>query len=121
MSFGRRIGGLLRAPSGMTGAALFVGVLPQDPGLGPRLVLLVVGWLYGRLLGALVRASRLTPGAWPLAGLILGPAPASLLLFRLGREEHGAVVALGALLGLLVGTIEWAHQRWLDRRDPGPA
>lgn len=117
----RRIGAALRAPSGLTGAMLFVGVLPQQPGLGVRLLLLVAGWLYGRLIGTLVHLPRVTPGAWPLVGLIAGPAPASLLLFRLGQEEHAAIVALTALLGLLVGLIEWAHQRWLDRQPPGGA
>lgn len=117
----RRIGSVLRAPSGLIGALLFVGVLPQQPGLGLRLVLLGVGWLYGRLVGALVRLPRVTPGAWPLVGLIAGPAPASLLLFRLEQEEHGAVVALTAVLGLVVGLLEWAHQRWLDRQPPGEA
>ena len=97
--------------AGLAGAFFFLAVLATEPdssGIGS----FVLGWIYGTGVLALIRLFKVTPGAYPVVGLICGPVPAALLLARqLGGEQWGGVWLVMALFGCIVGTLEWARIR----------
>lgn len=103
-------------PSGLVGAffLLVVGRF-TEPGHSNRLALFAFGWLYGVGVLALIRLFRVTPGVYPLVGLVCGPVPVALIA-NAGMEkgELGGLGVLTALLGVIVGTIEWARVRRAD-------
>ena len=98
--------------------ALFVlafGRTLNPTGEAPRWLLFLIGWLYGICVYALLRLFRVAPWGYPWLGLFVGPVPATVLLMNQDTpsEERGGVWVLSALLGLLLGIIEWARVRAL--------
>lgn len=73
---------------------------------------LVVGWLYGLVVGAMIRRFRVHPGAYPLVGLLAGPVPLAVLMPVEATSDQRGVLLLGLVAGLLLGTVEWARTRW---------
>ncbi len=105
------LGGL--TPSALAGA-FFLLTLGRvtEPGQANRLALLLLGGLYGVGVVGLIRLFRVAPWAYPLAGLFCGPVPLALVLNRnMGGDERGGLWILSALLGLLIGALEWARVR----------
>lgn len=110
-----RIRGFLGSlmPAGLVGAffLLVVGRL-MEPGQANRVALFAFGWLYGVGVLALIRLFRVTPGVFPLVGLVCGPVPVALIANAgMQRGDLGGLGVLTALLGVVVGTIEWARVR----------
>ena len=104
--------------------ALFVLALGRtlDPsGEAPRWALFLIGWLYGVCVYALLRLFRIAPWGYPWLGLFVGPVPASVLLMNQNTpsDERGGVWLLSALVGLLLGIIEWARVRALPAEVDG--
>jgi hypothetical protein len=91
---------------GFLGAAVVAG----QPG-GTGLLGLVLGWLYGVVVGAVMRLFRVPPGAYPLTGLLAGPVPIALLVPSSASPETRGLVWLGAIFGLVIGLVEWACAR----------
>jgi len=109
---GRLVGGVHHA--GLAGAFVFLAMLATDPS-AKLATSFLLGGVYGIGVLALIRLFRVSPCAYPVAGLIAGPVPAALFLARsLEGEEWGGIWLLLALLGALIGTLEWARMR-LDR------
>jgi hypothetical protein len=104
----KRIGGWLATPSGLTGGFLGAATVAAQPGANgiPGLVL---GWLYGVVVGGLLRLFRVPPGAYPLTGFLAGPVPIALLMPAGAPTTDRGVIWLGFLAGLLIGLVEWAH------------
>ena len=110
---------LLRTPSGLAGACFGATVLALAPG-GVGGVGLVVGWLYGVVVGGLLRLFRVPAWSYPWLGLVVGPVP---LAFFIGADESGdarGIVVLGILGGLVVGFVEWVTLRHAATLDPAP-
>ena len=106
----RRVAAWLRLPSGLAGGFLGAAVVAGQPG-GTGLPGLVIGWLYGVVVGGTLRLFRVPPGAYPLAGVLAGPLPIALLTpVGAGADARG-LVWLGAIAGLVIGLVEWAASR----------
>lgn len=111
---------ILAAPSGLAGAffttILFNLVSEQGNPVGG----LLIGWIYGVAVGGLMRLFRVKSGALPLVGLLCGPVP-FLILFSAASslEDRGGAVLSSALLGLVIGLLEWARQRRAEAPDGG--
>ena len=104
----RRIVRVLTLPSPLAGAMLGATLAGISPG-GTGFPGLVVGWLYGIVVCALVRVFRVPVGAYPLAGLIAGPVPFALLMPPGASEADRSVIWVGLFAGLILGCVEWAH------------
>jgi hypothetical protein len=104
-------------PSGLAGACLGAAVIAAQPGANgtPGLI---VGWLYGVLVAALVRLFRIPPRAYPLAGFLVGPLPFALLMSPSATSDERGVLWLGFLAGLLIGLMEWAAARFVAASGP---
>ena len=110
----RRIGNVLLLPPALAGGFLGLAVFrvgdPAQPGAG--LGGLVVGWLYGLAVTGLIRLFRVDPWAFPLVGLFCGPVPLALLVGADSTaEDRSGWLVLSALLGVLIGVLEWARVR----------
>ena len=87
----------------------------------PRLVVggafvAVAGWLLGVVVVAIIRRFRVAPWAYPIAGLFSGPIPFVLLFARsTTKEEWGGVWLVSALLGAMIGFVEWARVQRVER------
>ncbi len=114
MKRARRIGRAFLGPSAVTGAFLGAAIVAAQPG-GSGLAGLVLGWLYGVVVGGLMRLFRVRPGAYPLAGFLAGPVPVALLTFPDASPDMRGVVWLGFVVGLVLGCVEWAHSRCLEK------
>lgn len=117
MSLLKKFFALLRTPSGLAGAFFGATVLALAPG-GIGVVGLVVGWLYGVVVGGLLRLFRVPAWSYPLLGLVVGPVPLAVFF---GADESGdarGIVVLGILGGLVVGFVEWVTLRRVPPPDP---
>ena len=106
-------------PTGMAGAFLGATVVAASPG-GVGILGLVFGWAYGMVVGALIRAFRVPPAAYPLAGLLAGPLPFAVFMTKASAPDARPLAIVGLLLGLILGLVEWAracHER--RRRELG--
>ena len=72
---------------------------------------LVIGWLYGVVVGGALRLFRVPPGAFPLIGFLVGPLPIALLMPAGAGADARGLVWLGALAGLVIGLVEWGASR----------
>lgn len=112
------LGGLM--PTGLAGAflALTVGRV-SAPGETSRIVLLILGWLYGVAVIGLLRLIPVSPWCYPWVGMIVGPVPFALLV-NAGAEdgERGMLWLATALVGFLLGLIEWGRESRVRARRP---
>lgn len=110
MRFLKRLFEIVRIPTGLAGAFLGATVLALVPG-GVGMLGLFVGWLYGIVVGALLRLFR-TPGwTYPILGLFVGPVP---FAFFIGADVAGdarGIVVVGILVGPFLGLVEWLGTR----------
>jgi hypothetical protein len=115
----RRIGSTLAFPPGLCGAFLALVLFQLEPAEGSRVVSLLLGWLYGVAVAGLMRFFRVAPWAYPLLGLLCGPVPFALLVpGSTTRDERGALWAMTAVLGLLIGLLEWARESRRAKDEP---
>ena len=121
MRWFERAGALLRKPAGLTGAFVGLVLFGLEGEWGARLAGAVLGWIYGVVVGRLIRWFGVIPGMYPLVGLLSGPVPFLLLPFGMTKEERGGVWFATALLGFLVGCVEWAHRRHSAACEAGRA
>jgi len=90
----------------------------QDPELS-RLGLLLLGGLFGVAMVALIRLFRIAPWGYPWAGLVSGLVPPGLFFGSGGTgDERGGFLLISAVLGVLIGLLEWARVRAPRRADP---
>jgi hypothetical protein len=109
---------LVATPCGLAGAflgATLAGLMPSGTGL----LGLVVGWLYGIVVGGLMRLFRVPRWAYPLIGLLCGPVPLAVLMKSTSTEDERGAVLLGLLAGLALGFVEWAHASFRARPPAG--
>lgn len=93
----------------LTGAFAFV--VGGRLGSAPLPGLAVGGALYGLAVLGLIRLFPVRGWGLPVAGLLCGPVPISLLAGRGGEPgERFGVALIFAGLGLLLGLLEWARQ-----------
>ena len=60
----------------------------------------------------LIRLFRIAPWGYPLAGLFAGPVRLALFFDAKNTAgDRGGAWLLGAVLGLLIGALEWARVR----------
>jgi hypothetical protein len=106
MRFLKRTFEIVRIPSALAGAFIGATVLALVPG-GVGIVGLFVGWLYGIVVGALLRLFPTPKWAYPILGLFIGPLP---FAFFIGADVPGdarGIVVVGILVGPLIGFVEW--------------
>lgn len=101
-----------------TGALAFVsGRLLADDGPHP-LALALLGALYAAAVLGLVRVSGARRWGLAVAGLVAGPVPVALLASAdTPADQRGGLLFVGALLGLLVGLLEWNREVRALRAD----
>jgi hypothetical protein len=114
----RRLGAALLAPGALTGALLGALLFAAQPG-GSGRAGLVVGWLYGVVVGALVRRFPVPRGAYFLAGMLVGPLPIALLLPSTAPNEDRGLVWVGVVAGLFIGLVEGLSARRAERAAAG--
>lgn len=102
--------GLLRTPCGLAGACFGATVLSLAPG-GVGAAGLVVGWLYGVVVGGILRLFRVPSWSYPLLGLVVGPVPLAVFIGEDVSGDARGVVVLGILGGLVIGFTEWVAIR----------
>ncbi len=107
-------------PGGLVGGFFGLTLLRViDPAEAARLPAFLLGWLYGVGVVGLIRLFRVAPGVYPLVGLVCGPVPVALLFQAETKADERATLWLfSALLGLLIGSVEWARVR---RRETAQA
>ncbi len=100
-------------PGGLIGGFFVLTFLRVvDPSGASRLAAFLLGWLYGVGVLGLLRLFRVSPGVYPLVGLVCGPVPVALLLKSdTPDDQRGTLWLLAAVLGLLIGAVEWARIR----------
>ena len=104
-------------PSALAGAMLGVTLAGATPG-GIGAAGLVPGWLYGIVVGALVRAFRVPRGAYPLAGLLAGPLPFAMLQGRAASEADRAAIWSANVARLLALTASHSFSSFLTWSSP---
>jgi hypothetical protein len=111
----------MTSPCALAGACLGAALVAAQPG-GTGLVGLLLGWLYGLVVGTLLRLFRVPSAAYPLVGLISGPLPFAVLMPAEASQDARGLIWVGMLAGLVLGCVEWARARWLAAREsfPGP-
>ncbi|MAB81468.1 MAG: hypothetical protein CMJ89_19175 [Planctomycetes bacterium] len=104
------------APSAMAGGAFLMAVgRGSDPSLS-RLWLILLGGLLGVAICGMIRLFAIAPWGYPWAGLFCGLVPPGLLFdLNSGAEDRGGLLVACALVGFLLGLIEWARVRGLGR------
>ena len=112
-----RVGRVLARPSALAGAFLGAAIVAAQPG-GLGLHGVLFGWLYGLVVGGLVRLFSVPSGAFPLIGLLAGPLPFALFMPVSASQEDRGVIWVGMLAGLVLGCVEWAHARQQARARP---
>ncbi len=115
----RKVGRVLTRPSALGGAFLGAALVAAQPE-GTGLLGLILGWLYGVIVGGLLRLFRVPAGAYPLIGLISGPLPFALLMPVSASQDERGLIWVGMLAGLVLGCVEWAHARYLAAREMPP-
>jgi hypothetical protein len=113
----RFLGGLM--PAGLVGAFATLSVGRTLDPEGSRTGLLLVGWIYGVAVVGILRIFRVPPWCYPWLGLVCGPVPAALL--PSGDQEpgdRGGLLLITALLGLLVGLVEWGRRSRSEEESP---
>jgi hypothetical protein len=90
----------------------------SQPG-GNGLPGLIVGWLYGLVVGGVVRLFRVPAPVFPLAGLLAGPLPVAVLMPDTATAEARGLIGAAALAGLVIGLIEWAVSRRMRASSAG--
>ena len=112
---------LLRSlgPGALLGAFFLFSVgRAGDPPAGGRLVLLGVGALYGIAVVGLIRLFPVSSWALPIVGLAAGPVPQALFVDAgTSPGERVSLFVCTAVLGLLLGALEWAVLRVPQRRS----
>jgi len=104
-------------PAALAGGFFALVVLRASEPEASRLALLVLGGLYGIGVRGLMRLFRVAPFALPIAGLVAGPVPIALVMgASWSSDDRGGALVLGAVLGLVVGVLEWGRLR----RAAGP-
>jgi hypothetical protein len=115
---GRALGELV--PAALAGAFFVLCTVRVGEPAQNRLVLLVLGGLYGVSVLGLLRAFRVAPFGLPWAGLLAGPVPVALLMTEeWSQDDRGGALFLAALLGVLIGVLEWARIRRAARGEAG--
>jgi hypothetical protein len=107
----RKVARVLTRPSACAGAFLGAAVVAAQPG-GRGLAGLILGWLYGLVVGGLMLLFRVPAAAYPLAGFLAGPLPFALLMPASASPDERGLIWVGMLAGLVLGCVEWAHARW---------
>lgn len=119
---------LLFSPSVMAGALAFFtfgaaestrgvsGLRQLVQGVVGGTLAALIGMLFGLAVGALIRAFRVHPLAYPAVGFLASPAV--LALVGAGREE--GALGIAAVFGLVLGFIEWGAE-WRRREAAGSA
>jgi hypothetical protein len=101
-----------------TGAVfgLLVGRLEQP---NPILVVMAFGGLYSLAVHGLMGLFGVRRWGWIVAGALSGPFPFALLWAhgRVTQDERGGGIAVGMLLGIVLGLVRWAREA---RRAEGP-
>ena len=117
----RTIGQAAVSPCALAGAFLGAALVAAQPG-GTGFVGLLFGWLYGLVVGGLLRLFRVPSAANPLIGLISGPLPFALFMPVGASQDARGLIWVGMLAGLVLGCVEWARVRQLAVREssPGP-
>lgn len=116
------LAGLL--PSVLGGAFFLLAFGKVVDPAAPAGALLVVGGLSGTVIVGLVRLFRIAPFGYPFAGLLCGPLPFFLILRGTseGPQDEGSragVWLASALLGAILGVLEWARVRRASRPAAG--
>jgi hypothetical protein len=106
----RKIARVLTRPTALGGAFLGAAIFAAQPG-GRGVQGLIVGWLYGAVVGGLLRLFRVPSGAYPLVGLLCGPLPFALLMPVAANQDDRGMIWVGMVAGLILGCLEWAHVR----------
>lgn len=108
----RFLGGLNHA--GLAGALVCLTVFAQQEGQS-HVAHLLVGWLYGVGVLGLIRLFQVASWAYPIVGLLCGPAPLAVLTARqASAEDWGGAMAVTVLLGLVIGLLEAARRSHLS-------
>jgi hypothetical protein len=95
----------------MLAGAFFFVVVGRIDRLPPVGALALIGAVYGAAVLGLVRLFRARTWGLAVAGLLSGPVPVAVLAGSGGSpDERGGIVALAAVLGTLIGLLEWARQ-----------
>lgn len=108
----------LSAPCAVSGALMGATVAALNPG-GTGLHGLLIGWLYGLVVGTLIRSARVVPPAYPIAGLLFGPLPFALLMPVDASGDQRGILVVGMIAGVLLGLVQWGHVRWAGRAPVG--
>ena len=88
-------------------AFLIVGRL-SDQAVLP---MLLVGAIYGLGVLGLVRLFPVQRWGLAVAGMLCGPIPTALMMGKGGGgDDRGGAILATAVLGLLIGLLEWARQ-----------
>ena len=100
------------APSAMAGGFFLMAFgRAQDPALS-RLGLLFLGGLFGIAMVGLIRLFRIAPWGYPWAGLFCGLVPPGLFFDANGSgDDRAGFILISAILGVLIGLLEWARVR----------
>ena len=113
----RRLVGDL-TPGALAGAFFLLAAGSWTASERSRTALLAIGALIGISIVLLVRLFRVAPWAYPLAGFLAGPVPLALIADRgAGRDEGLQTWFASALLGGVIGALEWAR---VARSGPRP-
>lgn len=108
----------LFAPGPVSGALMGATVAALNPG-GTGLGGLLIGWLYGLVVGTSIRSARVAPPAYPVVGLLLGPLPFALLMPRDASGDQRGILVVGMIAGVVLGCVQWGHAAWLRSTPPG--
>lgn len=113
---GRALGELV--PGSLCGAFVLLALVAgSEPDQANRLAALLLGGLYGASVVGLLRLFRISRFGLPFAGLVAGPVPFALLHPPGDKpaEDVGGILLLAALMGALIGIVEWARQARAER------
>ncbi len=121
----RRLGRALLSVNHAGLAGAFVAIAASMAGPDRSFVgAFVGGWLLGVATLGLIRLFSVSPWAYPVVGLVAGPIPIALLVGLFGKDgasdEWGGAWVLSALFGAVVGVLEWARVRQLERESGRP-
>lgn len=90
--------------------SIFIGRMQPESGRAAVVVLGLAGALYGLAVLALIRLFHTRSFGLLAAGLLAGPLPIAFLIGPdASGEDRAGMLVLCALLGLLIGALEWAR------------
>lgn len=102
-------------PAGLAGAFFLTTALVEHKAESPNLLVFlfastVGGFLLGSAIVGLIRMFRVAIWAYPVVGLLSGPVPFAILSDKAdGGEQWAGMWFVGALLGLVIGILEFAR------------